>query len=152
VYNFNNEALVSDRRIIRFNEANKIIQNDLKNRFVEYLKSPFFDSVMERIDESIGEFVGYSPNFILAQIFSNPKTFKSLIEDPTNKNLYNLYYEEGWNNFYDFINTVNLDEKNKKALGEPIKKMKNFIKAFIDNNYKPISKSQYDKIWDDLPF
>jgi len=153
IYNLFVEKIVADKKIIRDKDLNNLLKLDISVRFLDYFRSDLFKSVREGIDNNTGEFVGYEPNFTLAQIFSNPKTHQSLINNPMNINLLEQFYHEGWDNFYSFIESINLSDQNFGTdILEEIKFMKKFVLAYIENNYKPLSKSQYDLINPDLPF
>lgn len=147
------EAIVGDKKILFSKEGNELIKSDIENRVVEYIKSPVFETLTEKIDDNTGSFVGYSPHFAFAHIFSNPVILKDLIQNPNNEAFYKRLYEEGWVNFNSYIKSLEFSEADKSEIGEErIKNMKEFLQAFIDNDQKPLSKTQYDKIWNDLPF
>lgn len=151
-YLFIREAIILDRKIILSPYANEIIKTDIKNRFIEYTNSKVFKSFNEKIDDVEGEFVGYSPNIFLGQIFSNPKTLQKLVKNPTIE-LYEKFYFEGWIQFNDFL--VSLNENDLLKLGmkkEDFDFMKKFTVEYIKNDCKPLTKIQYDAIYNDLPF
>jgi hypothetical protein len=134
------------------NEANILVKNDLINRFSEYYNSSVFSSIKGENTINKVEHIGYAPYFNLAQFFSNKETLNSLLKDKDNKNLYDLFYEEGWINFRNFLDDVdyfdgtlmNIDVQN-------FEESKKFIGDFIKNNYNPLNQAQYDKIFKKLP-
>lgn len=154
IYNSNVELIAADKKIIHSKESNKIIKEDIKSRFSEYLKSSVFTSITEKIDDTTGEFIGYEPHPFLAQIFSESETLDQLIENPNNTDLFKKLEKGGWKNFSSFITEIDLFEEGKgKFDREKFKIMKKFVNTFIGNNYKSLNKIQYDKIWEeDLPF
>jgi hypothetical protein len=154
IYRSHIELIAADKKIIHSREANEIIKNDIKLRFAEYLKSPVFKSLTEKIDSTTGEFVGYAPHAFLSQIFSKHETIDLLLNDPNNFELFEKLEKEGWKNFNSLIREINLsDEYYDKLDKEKFEIMKKFIKAFGTNDYKPLNKNEYDKIWEiGLPF
>ena len=40
-----------------------ILKNEIENRFMDYFFSTLFDSIGEEIEDNVGQFVGYRPNF-----------------------------------------------------------------------------------------
>ncbi|OXA73019.1 hypothetical protein B0A67_06135 [Flavobacterium aquidurense] len=152
-YNLFVEKIVVDKKIIRDKDLNILIGEDIKNRFKDYFTSTMFESVREKMDETIGEFIGYEPNFTLAQIFSNPKTQELVIQNPSDESILDKFYREGWDNFNSFIESINLTEQNFESdIQQKIQFMKNFVSEYIKNGYKPLNKKQYEHIFDDLPF
>jgi ribosome-associated translation inhibitor RaiA len=153
IYDQHVEAIVEDKKIIRSNDLNIVIKNDIEDRFTDYFNSSLFTSIRERISDNEGEFVGYAPNFNLAQIFSNQSTLHELIEDPFNIDLYQKFYQEGWRNLYQYLLSINLSDDDMREIdSEKFEKAKKFVKAYIKNEYKPLSKSQYDLIVNDSLF
>jgi hypothetical protein len=154
IYNSHVELITADKIIIHSKEANEIIKEDIISRFDKYLKSPVFNSLTKKIYDNVGEFIRYEPHPFLPQIFSNPKTLDLLIKDPNNTDLFKKLEKEGWRNLNSFIQEIYLSEKSIDKIEKgKIKILKNFVEAFIDNDYMPLSKIQYEKIWEeDLPF
>ncbi|KAA5826253.1 hypothetical protein FPF71_05410 [Algibacter amylolyticus] len=153
VYNQHVEAIVEDKKIIRSNDLNLAIRNDIQNRFTEYFNSHLFMSIREIISDSEVGSVGYEPNFNLAQIFSNQDSLLDLIEDPLNISLYQKFYQEGWDNFHEFLSNIELAEDDKKVIdSDKLEIAITFVQAYIRNGYKPLSKTQYDLIVMELPF
>lgn len=146
------QKIILDKKIILSPKANDILKVDIEKRFVEYSKSKVFKSFNQTIEDDEGDFFGYSPNIFLGQIFSNPITLEKLISNPTN-DLYEEFYIEGWNRFYYFISNLNVDKYLKLGMKkEDFKNMKEFTKVYINNNCKPLTKNQYDAIYNELPF
>lgn len=152
IYNIHVEKIVGDKKIVHDEEFNLVLREDIKRRFLEYFTSSLFASVRDGIDDNIGEFVGYQPNFVLAQIFSDSQTLKSLISNPTDVELYEKFYHEGWDNFYAFINNIDFSEIEDDTKKEQLDFMKRFVLYFINNGYKPLSKTQYNLLLINLPF
>ncbi|GHA47563.1 hypothetical protein GCM10007103_30630 [Salinimicrobium marinum] len=147
------EFLALDKQILRSQKGNELIKKDIEKRFVKYFKSSVFKSLKGEIDDNEGEFVGYSPNFSFAQIFSNPKTLEALQLDPQDKVIYDRFYKEGWENFKEFILTINKkDFKETDVDWEGVEKMKKFIYVYVENNCEPLNKDRYEKIYSELPF
>lgn len=147
------EGIVLDKKIILSSRANNIIKDDIKTRFNEYVNSKVFKSFNEKIDDLEGEFIGYSPNIFIGQIFSNSKTLQKLIKNPTIE-LYEKFYLEGWINFKEFL--ISLKEKDLLKIGikkEEFDFIKKFTDEYINNDCKPLTKEQYNSLNDDiLPF
>lgn len=154
IYNLHVEIIVAEKRILRSKEANKILRTDIENRFPDYLSSPIFVSISEPIEENFEDFSEYKPHFLLSHIFSNPETLDLLIENPENVELFEQFEKEGWENFKKFLrNTYTNDLYGDKVNSEILKKMIDFVNFYIRNNFEPLSKTQYNKIWgEDLPF
>lgn len=151
-YNSHVEAIVYDKRIVMSTEANTLIKEDLTARFSEYYNSSTFTTIKGGISEREGEFVGYAPNFNLASIFSNNETHTTLLEDKDNKDLYSQFYKEGWNNFRDYLEKINyFDGSLMNVNVDDFEDSKKFIANFIENDCKPLNKSNYDKIFKKLP-
>ncbi len=155
-YNQNVEAIVNDKKIIRSSVASSLLQKDIQNRFAEYYNSSMFASIRERISDTDGEFYGYEPNFNLAQLFMNPIDHTSLLNDPFDEEKFKQFYENGWDNLFDYLNNkVDLSINSNKNIDKKVfDRSIAFVKTYISNDYKPLSKEQYDKVWDnlDLPF
>jgi len=152
VYNLHVEKIVGDKQIVHNAEFNLALREDIKRRFLEYFTSSLFTSVREGIDENIGEFIGYQPNFVLAQIFSDSQTLQSLINNPIDVELYEKFYHEGWDNFYAFINSTDFSEIKDETITEQLDFMKRFVGDYIKNGYKPLNKVQYNLTSTNLPF
>lgn len=153
IYNLFVEKIVADKKIIRDKDLNKLLKLDITHRFKDYFTSVLFESVREKMDETIGEFIGYEPNFTLSQIFSNPKTQELVIKNPNDISILEKFYHEGWDNFNSFINNLNVTEQNFGAdIQQKIEFMKKFVHAYIKNNYKPLNNKQYEGIINELPF
>lgn len=135
-----------------YEEFITIVKKDIESRFLDYFNSPMFESVREGIDENTGQFIGYAPNFVIAQIFSNNDTLRDIIENPTNKNKYDEFYKEGWNNFQDFIMNKDFSEIEDTIVKEKLDFMKRFVEGYIQNGYKPLSRMKYDEIKENLPY
>lgn len=150
IYNLYVEIIAEDKKIVRAMEFNELVREDIKLRFSQYLESDVFKSFTERIDEDTADFEGYKPNFVLSQIFSNSETLNLLIKNPEDIDLFEKLEKEGWTNFLKFLKELDQDEKYDGIIDrERLKIMKNFITAYINNNYKALDKKQYDKIWVD---
>ncbi|GAK89681.1 hypothetical protein JCM19297_303 [Nonlabens ulvanivorans] len=146
-------AIVGDKKIIRSIDFNLLIQNDIHHRFPKYFHSTLFESITKRISDSNGEFFGYEPMFHLAQIFSNQKTVKELIKFPSDIKIFNQYYIEGWHNLLEYLEGIKKQKNYKKEIDDSKLDFSiEFLKQFIKNDYKPLSKNQYDEIWNNLPF
>lgn len=147
------ESIVGDKKILFSKDGNVLMRKDIESRLVEYMQSNVFSTLVNPISESYGESYGYSPHFTLAQIFSNSSTLKKLIENPRNEDLYNLFYEEGWNNFSYFLNNHRFSGEQISTIGkEKIENMKKFLNAYCENNYSSLTKEKYYEIWNELPF
>jgi hypothetical protein len=154
IYNLHVEIIVAEKRILRSQEANRIVKIDIENRLYDYLSSPIFVSISEPIEGNLEEFSEYKPHFLLSHIFSNPETLDLLIENPEKVELFEQFEKEGWGNFKKFLrNAYSNDLYEGKIDAETIKKMIDFVNFYIRNNFESLSKTQYDKIWgEDLPF
>lgn len=152
IYTLHVEKIVGDKQILHAEEFNKIVRKNVESRFLDYFTSSMFDSVREGIDENVGQFTGYEPNFVLAQIFSNSETLRSLENNPNDVELYEKFYHEGWDNFYAFISSNDFSEIKDEAIKEQLDFMKRFVEGYINNDYKPLNKTQYDIIKENLPF
>ena len=152
----NVSAIVNEKKVIKSLKASSLIKNDLQNRFAAYFNSPMFESIRERISDTEGTFDGYSPNFNLAQIFMSEEDYNSLLEDPFNNEKYEQFYNNGWDKLFEYLNNeVDLSSNSGINIDEKVfNRSKAFVKAYISNNYKPLSKEQYDEVWNkpDLPF
>ncbi|AZA85544.1 hypothetical protein EG349_01430 [Chryseobacterium shandongense] len=155
--------LVSDRRIIYSEETNNLIKSDIQNRFSKYFKNELFKSLRKNgIDKNAGEFVGYEPYFALAQIFSDPNTILELVKFPSDKSLYDKFYQKGWDNLLHFLKQIieeeeeeEDEEENDKELIDIESELANsikFIEKYKDKNYKALTENEYDQIWNNLPF
>ena len=151
-YNLHVEKIVGDKQIVHASEFNTILRKNIESKFLDYFNSPMFESVREGIDENTGQFVGYAPNFVIAQIFSNNDTLSDLIENPSNKNKYDKFYKEGWNNFQDYIMNKDFSEIEDTTVKEKLDFMKRFVEGYIQNGYKPLSRVKYGEIKENLPF
>jgi ribosome-associated translation inhibitor RaiA len=152
-YSLHVEAIVFNKNILNSNESNSLLKNDIKKRFADYFNSPLFESLREKVNENYFDFRNYSPSFSFAQIFSNPKTLSALIDDPSNKNLYDRFYEEGWNDFNIYLTLLELTEKDFKIIDKnKFESMKLLVQAFIKNECKPLTKDQYEDLNIDFPF
>ena len=87
IYTLHVEKIVGDKQILHAEEFNKIVRKNVESRFLDYFTSSMFYSVREGIDESVGQFTGYEPNFVLAQIFSHSETLRSLENNPNDVEL-----------------------------------------------------------------
>ncbi|WP_027066825.1 P-loop NTPase fold protein [Maribacter sp. Hel_I_7] len=153
VYYLHVEAIVYNKNIISSHDSNYLLKNDIRERFAEYFNSPLFESVREKVNDSEFDFSNYSPNFSLAQIFSNPETLIALIQDPINKDLYNKFYQEGWDNFNDYLKSIKLTEVDLKIIDkDKFEDMKLLVQAFIENEYESLTKDEYFKAINKLPF
>ena len=152
VYSLHVEKIVADKQILHNSNFNTNVRKDIESRFLDYFYSTMFDSVREGIDENTGQFVGYAPNFVVAQIFSNSDTLRDLIENPTNKNKYDEFYKEGWNNFQDFIMSKDFSEIEDTIVKEKLDFMKRFVEGYIQNGCKPLNRVEYNQIKENLPY
>lgn len=65
---------------------------------------------------------------------------------------YEKFYHEGWDNFYAFISSNDFSEIKDEAIKKQLDFMKRFVEGFINNDYKPLNKTQYGVIKENLPF
>jgi len=154
IYNLHVEIIVAEKRILRSKEANKMLKDDIEYRFYDYLSSSIFVSISEPIEENLADLSGYKPHFLLSHIFSNPETLDLLIQNPSNIELFEKFEKEGWKNLREFLRKAySKNLKNDKVDNNQLQKMIEFINVYIRNNFEPLDKLQYDKIWGgDLPF
>ncbi|WP_028890484.1 KAP family P-loop NTPase fold protein [Tenacibaculum ovolyticum] len=149
------EAIVNEKRILFSSEANKLLKEDIEERFSDYFNSKLFESLkVIKTDDELEVFNGYTPLFSIAQIFSNYETLNKLIASPQDTELYNNFYKEGWEKLLAFFeNGASLDNSKIDELDAFIK-AKNIIKMYIINDCQPIDKRQYKKAIEeeDLPF
>ncbi|WP_111709121.1 KAP family P-loop NTPase fold protein [Lutibacter citreus] len=148
-YHLHTEKIVSDKTIIQSKEANKLLRLDIEQRFRTYLSSDYFDfmSTIPMVETDF-EFDGWQPNYFFAQVFSKERTYDELMANPDNKELYKLFIAEGWDNFRNFIESINvleLDLNEKRQMSMNIGKK--LVQAFIKNNYTQLNWSQYSSIW-----
>ncbi|WP_296315167.1 P-loop NTPase fold protein [Winogradskyella sp. UBA3174] len=152
VYFLHVEAIVYAKNILNSHESNSLLKNDIKKRFAEYFNSPLFESLREIVSETDFDLRNYSPNFSFAQIFSNRETLFALIEDPSNESLYNRFYKEGWDNFNSYLISLKLTKEDFKTIDkDKFENMKLLVQAFVDNEYKPLTKVKYDEVIGRLP-
>jgi hypothetical protein len=147
VYSFIISKIVSGKTLILSNEANKLIQKEIKNRFRIYLETDFFDFLRNSKNEEEFNIYGWTPHFILAQIFAKTKTFDELMSDPENGELRILYLNEGWDNLNHFIDDIKLsDLELNKSNEKSFIKGKKLLMKFRKNNYKELTWEQYSTI------
>ena len=149
-YNLLIEIIVIDKKVIMPAKLNSIMRKDIGNRFTKYFKSSVFKTITEPIDANTGEFVGYSPHFVLAQIFSDSKALNDLKENPSDIERYNHFYLTGWvmfNMFLEKKNAIHVSPQGDSL--NKLNKAKQFVKAFVGNKFKPLNKEQYNEIWND---
>jgi hypothetical protein len=139
--------IVSGKIMILSNEANKLMQKDIKNKFNIYLETDFFDFLRKSKNKEDFNIYGWKPYFILAQIFANKKTFDELMSDPENEELRIVYLNEGWDNFNHFIDDMTLsDLVLNKSDQKSFIKGKKLLMKFRMNNYKELTWEQYSSI------
>jgi hypothetical protein len=148
IYNLDLELITIDKKIVHSKQANQAVREDIKLRFIDYIESPFFSTLADRIDETTGEMIGYFPSFLLAQIFSNPKTLDLLLKKPEDSNLFEELQKEGWENLLSFLREIDSELMYYgKIEREKLTRMIRFLTTYKDNNYEPLNKIQYDEIW-----
>jgi hypothetical protein len=135
------ERLVLENKIIIPTESNKLLKADIENRIELYFNSELFNFVPKSSDLRL---VGFQPNVFLSSIFSNEKTVKDFLKEDPNEDLYHLIYDEGWQNLNGFIQ--NLDAKNLNIDVAKLNIAKKLIQAFIDKDYQPIFRDEYNDI------
>ena len=135
------ERLVLGNKIKKSIESDKLLRNDIKNRIAQYFNSELFN--FDRSDNDL-EFHGFQPNFFLSSIFSNEATVLEFLEDDTNQEKYDKIYKEGWHNLNDFIQSLNSKELNLED--KKLEFSKTLMQAFIDNDCKPLVKTKYENI------
>jgi len=148
--------LVLDKQIVYSEEANELIKNDIEKRFRQYFNSKLFQSLKENgLDKNTAEFIGYSPYFAIAQIFSDRAVLLELVANQ-NKEIYTKFYRVGWERLIKFLKFKEEEEEEEeedevyKFDVEEISKAIKFIKKYQANNYIPLNTSQYSDVW--LPF
>lgn len=152
VYNLYIEAIVGDKHIVFDKDFNELVRKDITDRFLDYFNSSLFESLWKKNDDQSRIYNSFEPIFTIAQIFSNPKTQELVIQNPQDLNLHQKFYTEGWNQFNSFINDENLMKIEDISIRKKIEFMKRFVNTYIENGYMPLNKSQYDEIWEELPF
>jgi hypothetical protein len=141
IYHLFAERLVLENKIIIPTESNKLLKADIENRIELYFNSELFNFVPKSSDLRL---VGFQPNVFLSSIFSNEKTVKDFLKEDPNEDLYHLIYDEGWQNLNGFIQ--NLDAKNLNIDVAKLNIAKKLIQAFIDKDYQPIFRDEYNDI------
>jgi hypothetical protein len=135
------ERLVLGNKIKKSIESDKLLRSDIKNRIALYFNSELFN--FDRSDNDL-DFHGFQPNFFLSSIFSNEATVKEFLEDDTNQEKYDKIYQEGWHNLNDFFQRLN--SKELKLDDKKLEFSKTLMQAFIDNDCKPLVKTKYENI------
>lgn len=149
IYHLYTAVITHDRKIIRSMESNQTIRENIMIRFEEYYWSGLFDFVSDGTPKAFEEQTHYKPNDYLCQIFCNTTTLERLLNDPTNQNLFNQFKEEGWNNYYEYIKSINkLANISVEYTMNRLNRIKLLMNLFIENRYKELSYQQYSSIWD----
>jgi hypothetical protein len=141
IYHLFVERLVLKNKIMIPAESNKLLKADIEKRIDLYFNSELFNFVRESSDLRL---VGFQPNFFLSSIFSNEKTVTDFLKEDSNEDLHHIIYNEGWQNLNGF--TQNLNAKDLTIDVAKLNIAKKLIQAFIDNNYQPIFRDEYNDI------
>lgn len=148
-YHLYTEKIVAVHKIIRSKEVNLSIKNDILNEgnFNKYLEDGFFDFTTPS-DGEPPEQHKYQPKPFLDQMYSNPETLDLLIADPHNEKLYTQFSNEGWDNYYKFLKSVENPVKNDgNYTNERLEKIKRLMKKYIEKGYKSLTNEEYNSIW-----
>ncbi|WP_298319294.1 P-loop NTPase fold protein [uncultured Aquimarina sp.] len=148
-YHLYTEKIVAVHKIIRSKEVNLSIKNDILNEgnFNKYLEDGFFDFTAPS-DGEPPEQHKYQPKPFLDQMYSNPETLDLLIADPHNEKLYTQFSNEGWDNYYKFLKSVENPVKNDgNYTNERLEKIKRLMKKYIEKGYMSLTSEEYNSIW-----
>ena len=147
------ECIATGKIIILSKIGNYLLKKQIETRFEEYFNSKLFESIRDEIKKDRAEFENYEPSFYLAQIFSKKTTIRNIVKDPSNKELLDVFYKEGWDNFNAFISQLELSEVQKEKIENyKFENAKAFVQGYIDNNYKPLDEKRYNMLVETLPF
>lgn len=147
-YHLHTEKIVLDKKILRSHESNENLRKDIKERFQNYFGIELFEFMRANLKEHDLDFYGFQPNDFFAQIFSKKTSNLNVISDPKNLEVYNKYINEGWDNFNAFIQSLDVTKLNLSEEREiAFNKGKALVQAFIDNDYKALTKEKYLEIW-----
>lgn len=145
-YTFQIDFIAVEYKIIISQKANKLFKEHFKKNFLHFVWIDFlkFNGEPEVFPK---EQQTFKPNDFLCQIFSSEDDWKALEADNTNPEMYKQFRENGFSNYYDYLETKDIrniikGEDHVTKLDE----IKKLMEAFIDNGYKPLNWEQYKQV------
>jgi|GEM_PF-2219403 len=140
------DFIAEDHKVILAFKANLIFKAQLRKFFLHFVWGDLLDFKGDP-EGFPKEYRTYKPNDFLCQIFCFKENWVALKADPKNGALYKTFKANGFDNYYKFLKSK---EVKNIIEGEDhvskLKRIKGLMKAFLNNDYQPLSREQFEEV------